>query len=354
MSKRCADRLSRALPAIVSSGLFVLLGTGHASAVPPPRPLEIRLDMARAVVVAKVIRVVKTDSADGSQGTRTTLSVSETLKGAAAKTIESRTAHSPHAVGDSGIWLIDADGQMIWPHGFLPEAQKPEVKRILKILAERKWSGELHGIKAWAGVVTPSKTRDGFTLLFVVKNCSGGDVFLPRANCRSDILTATIRRKDGKRFGFPLKSGPPCKTIHCDRLLTGQLDYLTSHYVHTKGKKEWLPGKYEVTVTYRNSRNGELLTAVGIPAPRVEAWKGELSARPFELVVPHHNPTKRGPQRGDGAFNSTPRSLLSAPSPFSRSQQAQVADAAFKAKQLAAAQIGQEDLAVLAVTGGAE
>ena len=301
MSKRCGDRFSKALPAIVSSGLFVLLGAGHATAVPIPRPLEIRLDMARAVVVAKVIRVVKTDSADGTRWIRTTLSVKETLKGDATRTMESRTAHSPCTVGDSGIWLIGADGQMIWPHGFLPEAQKPEVQRILKVLAERKWSGELHGIKAWAGVLTARETPDGFTLLFVVKNCSGGDIFLPRANCRADILTAKVKRKDQKEFAFPLKNGPPCDTIHCDRLPAGQHDYLASYYVHTKGKKEWLSGKYEVTVTYRNKRNGELLTAVGMPAPRVEAWKGELSAPPFELVVPSPRTQPNPAQPGNAA-----------------------------------------------------
>ena len=278
--RSCFGTLTRtALPC----GLFVLLGFGQAAAVPPPRPLEIRLDMASGVVVGQVVRVERIVSPDGAHRTRATLSVKETLKGAPAKTIESAAYYEGLTAGDSGIWLIGADGQIIWPHGHLPEEQKAEVQRILKILADRKWSGELRGIKAWAAVLTPPPNPNSFVLLFVVKNCSTGDIFLPRPNCRADILTARAKRDDGKEFTFPLKDGEPCKTIHCDRLPAGQLDYLACYW---KENTKLLPGKYQVTLTYRNACDGELLTAVGMQAPPVDAWKGELRAPPIELVVP--------------------------------------------------------------------
>jgi hypothetical protein len=247
-------------------------------------------------VLGQVIRVEEMESPDGRRRTRTTLSVKETLKGVPLKTIESaRYVYDRLTVGDSGIWLIDAAGQMIWPHGYLREAQKAEVQRILKLLAERRWSGELHGIQAWAGVLTPPETPDGFTLLFVVRNCSKGDIFLPRANCRADILTASVKRDDGKEFTFPLKSGEPCRTIHCDRLPPGQLNYLASGYIHTKGDKRFPPAaRYQVTLTYRNTRDGELLVAVGMQGPPVDAWRGELSAPPIELTLrtPAENPPR--------------------------------------------------------------
>ncbi|MBM4043209.1 MAG: hypothetical protein FJ290_32375 [Planctomycetes bacterium] len=266
---------------------FVLLGLGQAAAVPPPQPLEVRLDLASGVVLGQVARVEKIEEPDGRQRTRTTLSVEETLKGEPLKSVESTAyGYERLTVGGRGIWLIDAAGQLVWPHGHLPEAQKAEVQRILKILAERKWSGEVNGIQAWAGVLSPPEDPDGFSLLFVVRNCSKGDVFLPRANCRGDILTASVKRDDGKEFTFPLKSGEPCNVLHCDRLPAGQLHYVASHYVHTKGDRRFPPdAKYQVTLTYRNTRDGELLVAVGMQAPPVDAWKGELSAPPFELAL---------------------------------------------------------------------
>ncbi len=244
--------------------------------------------MATGVVLGQVVRVEKVRLADGKERTRTTLSVKEMLKGVPLKTIES-TAYGYDwlMVGQTGIWLIGAAGQMIWPHGYLREDQKAEVQRILKFLAERKWSEEVHGIQAWAGVLTPREEPDSFTLLFVVRNCTKGDIFLPRANCRADILTASVKRDDGKDFTFPLKDGEPCNVIHCDRLPPGQLNYVASHYVFTKRDKRFPPGsKCQVTLTYRNALDGELLVAVGRQGPPVDAWKGELSAPQIELALP--------------------------------------------------------------------
>ncbi len=268
-------------------GLFVLLGLGQAAAVPPPQPLEIRLDMASGVVLGQVARVEKTEEPEGKPRTRTTLSVEETLKGKPLKTVGSTAyGYERLSAGDRGIWLIDAAGQLVWPHGHLPETQKAVVQRILKALADRKWSGEVNGIQAWAGVLSPPEDPDGFTLLFVVRNSSKGDVFLPRANCRADILTAGVKLDDRTEFSFPLKSGEPCKAIHCDRLPPGQLHYVASHYVHTKGDRRFPPAaKYQVTLTYQNAGDGVLLVAVGMQAPPVDAWKGELSAPPIELAL---------------------------------------------------------------------
>ena len=189
-----------------------MLGAGQAGAVPIPGPLEVRLDRAKAVVLGEVIRVKNTDSDDGTRWTRTTLSVKEVLKGDATDTIQSRSGYSEsghlglHTVGNSGIWLIGADGRIVYPHGHLQEAQKPDVQRILKMLARRKWSGQVNGLKAWATVIDRRFAgRPG--LLFAVMNCSKGEIFVPRPNCRPGILRPCTRRPSGSRR--PLSGASP-------------------------------------------------------------------------------------------------------------------------------------------------
>ena len=135
----------------------MLLGAGQALAAPPPRPLEVRLDLASAVVSGEVTRVEEKESEDGTLWVRTTVAVKETLKGAVVKSVESRLGYrgtrrgrmyANYAVDDSGIWLTGEDGRIVFPYGHLEEAQKANVQRILKMLSERKWSDEVNGLKA--------------------------------------------------------------------------------------------------------------------------------------------------------------------------------------------------------------
>ena len=73
--------LSRVLHTAAIGGLLLLLGAGQAGAVPPPGPLEVRLDRAKAVALGEVVRAEDSISTDGRRWTRTTLSVKEMLKG---------------------------------------------------------------------------------------------------------------------------------------------------------------------------------------------------------------------------------------------------------------------------------
>ena len=296
MTECCGHRFGKVLHTTLASGLFVLLGAGQAGAVPTPGPLEVRLDGAKAVVLGEVIRVENTDSADGTHWTRTTLSVKEVLKGDAAETIESRSRSTEsghlglHTVGNSGIWLIGADGRIAYPHGHLREAQKPDVQRILKMLAERKWSGEVNGLKAWATVIDRQFAgRPG--ILFAVMNCSKGEIFVPRPNCRPGILTASVKSADAKDVVFDLRRGEPCKALHCDRLPAGEITYLISGYSYIDPNSKLPAGKYHVVLTYRNAHEGVLLRPVGVKGEPVHAWKGELPAPPIEMVLT--GPTNR-------------------------------------------------------------
>ena len=299
MSECCGHRVGKVLHATLAWGLFVLLGAGQAGAVPTPGPLEVRLDRAKAVVLGEVIRVKNTDSADGTRWTRTTLSVKEVLKGDAADTIESRSrsTESGHlgldTVGNSGIWLIGADGRIAYPHGHLQEAQKPDVQRILKMLAGRKWSGETNGLKAWATVIDRRFAgRPG--LLFAVMNCSRGEIFVPRPNCRPGILTASVTSAGGKDVVFDLRRGEPCKALHCDRLPAGEITYLISGYSYIDPNGKLPAGKYHVVLTYRNADEGVRLRPVGVKGEPVDAWKGKLRAPPIEIVLAGGMATPKG------------------------------------------------------------
>ena len=268
----------------------MLLGAGQGAAVPIPGPLEVRLDRAKAVVLGEVIRVENTDSADGTRWTRTTLSIKEVLKGDATDTIESRGRYTEsghlglHTVGNSGIWLIGADGRIAYPHGHLREAQKPDVQRILKMLAERKWSGGINGLKAWATAIDRQFAgRPG--ILFAVMNCSKGEIFVASPNCRPGILTARVKGADGKDSVFDLRRGEPCKVLHCDRLPAGEIKYLISGCSYIDPNRKLRAGKYQVVLTYRNAHEGVLLRPVGVKCEPVDAWKGELRAPPIEMVL---------------------------------------------------------------------
>lgn len=268
----------------------MVLGAGQAGAVPPPGPLEVRLDRAQAVVLGEVVRVETTVSADGTRWTRTTLSVEEMLKGDAADKVETRSLHGESVelgldrVGSSGIWLIGADGRAAYPHGRLRGAQKPVVRRMLTMLAERKWSGEVHGLKAWAAVTGhPAAGRAG--MLFAVTNCSGGELFVPRPNCRPGILTARVKSADGKEAVYDLRQGEPCKVLHCNRLAPGEIRYLIAGYSYIDPKGELPAGRYRIVLTYRNAQDGVRLRPVGVKGEPVDAWKGELTAPPAEMVL---------------------------------------------------------------------
>lgn len=270
---------------MICAGMSVLLGVGRAAEVPTPEPLEIRLDYAAAVVLGRITKVEKIESPGAVHQERVTLAVKEMLKGAPAATIETTGySHVGYRVGDSGIWLVDSEGHLVWPHGHLEEGQKPEVQRIVKMLAERAWSAEVHGVRGWA-VALSSADLGSREILFAVQNRTKHDVFLPHPNCRADILTIAVKSADGKEFTFPLKDGTPCPVIHCDKLTAGQTDYLADYHIYGKWSAELPSGKYQVTLAYRNSRDGVLLTAVGMPDPPVDAWKGELVTPPFEIVV---------------------------------------------------------------------
>lgn len=295
----------------VAVGALVMLFSIEANAGLVPMPLEAELDLAKMVVVGKITDITKVTEGAGHGETfgRATVAVSEPLKGTTAKEVTMLVvmhrdssgpvgAASPARIfvkGEEGIFVITSDGRPSHAYGFLRKKQLDEVKAALTELDKRTWSDEVGGVKAWAGAVTEG-AGDGRSqrILFCVRNVSKSTIWLPRSMYK-EVVTAVARDSAGKEFrlsgfGQSLEAKTP---VTCRPLETQQTRYMhpdSEDHAYIVVPNDLPPGKYTVTVSLGNDRDGE---AIGNREPKkIDAWKGRLVAPSFTLEIPKASTTQ--------------------------------------------------------------
>ena len=308
---------SAALRAILG-GFLLVAATCRADVDEGPPPIEVRLETAKWVVIGQITKIDASKVQQNDPGVRwglATVAVKEVLKGSAVKSIDFPvpTAFTPPdyggtlqlfthevLVGQSGIWV---QGQ---PAFFLFEGQRPDVRRILQALKEKKWSEPVNGLRAWALVIYPydpnlaahgagmparfPTVHPGLPgIIFAVKNVSDADIYLPLVEYRHDaaapagFFAATVKSAGGKTFEFPLLDAahPRSERIPCAKLAPGETTYL--HPGQWKRDK-LTPGRYSAVVTCKNDRADGEVRDRSSPPP-VTAWTGQLKAPPVEFVL---------------------------------------------------------------------
>jgi len=308
MDKQTSVRIPLAIGGLVLCAFLVT----HAVAGLPGLPLKAELDLAQRVVVGKITEIAKEkEEYDGKMvwGLATVV-VSKVLKGEKADQIKMPVvmqmdrnlamamASSPHVyrVGDEGIWVIMPDGRPSHGYGLLDMKRVDEVKSALADLDKRVWSEEVTGLKVWAGVAKHDwNPRE--QVVFAVKNVSKSTIWLPRPMYQG-VITAIARDAAGKEFelrGIGQRHSPEGRAV-CRPLEPGK-----TKYMHPDGEdygfivipRDLPPGKYTVTVTLANTRDGK---KPGGESKPVEAWKGKVAAPPFALEIPKppaSRPTER-------------------------------------------------------------
>ena len=283
-------------------GVLLLMSPHKAVAGALPMPLEAQLDMAKDVFIGQIIQIEKSDYRQG-KGIRwgcAKVEVKKTLKGAPVESTEfyvaigfddpnySRGAASPpkiYGVGRSGIWLIGANDVILHAFGLLNEDRKSDVQRILKSLSERKWSEPINGLRAWAVVVHPDY-HDNPVIIFAVQNVSESNIYVP-SESEHGFIKATAINERGESYGYVLgTTNEESDTVYCRNLPTGQIVYLHPQYsfIDLAWRQKLPPGKYSVIIHCDNTREGRMRvspTKIG----QVSSWKGNLQARPVELIV---------------------------------------------------------------------
>jgi len=283
-------------------GGLLLIIAHNAVAGPLPMPLEAQLDIVKKVFIGKITQVEKSDfqRGNGIQWGRAKVEVEETLKGVPTESAEfyvaigfddpnySNKAASPpkiYGVGMSGIWLIGADDVVSHSFGLLTEDRKSDVKRILKNLAERKWSEPVNGLRAWAVVVQPDY-HDKPVIIFAVQNVSDSNIFIPSA-LESGFIKATAINDKGEKYSYVLVvSETESITVFCSKLSAGQIVYLHPLYsfIDLVWRQKLSPGKYSVIIECSNTREGRTKNTSTL-REQISAWKGKLQAEPVELIV---------------------------------------------------------------------
>jgi len=308
MDKQTSVRIPPAIGCLVLCAFLVT----HAVAGFIAMPLKADLDLAQTVVVGKITDIArKMGQRDGKLvWGRATVAVSDVLKGGKTKkmkmTVAMRVdreygAQSPprvYSVGDEGIWVIMPDGRPSHGYGLLDKKRVEEVKSALADLDKRVWSEVVTGLKVWAGAAKHDwNPRNPQQVVFAVKNISKSTLWLPRPMYQGAI-TAIARDSSGKEF--ELRGGGPRHSPE-GRAVCRPLEPGKTKYMHPYGEnygfivipRDLPPGKYTVTVTLANTRDGN---KAGGESKPVDAWKGKVAAPPFALEIPKppvSRPTER-------------------------------------------------------------
>ena len=200
-----------------------------------------------------------------------------------------------HRTGDSGIWLVDSNGIIMWDFGLVKERDLENVKLALGVLEKRKWSEPVNGLQAWAVAVNTSGEfyRNGFygsrtggpEITLAVRNVSQSNLYVPHS---PDFIHATITSDRGTTTNLNLSH----KAAFGGReIIPGGIAYLVSFgqselqkgipYVDLLDNLG--PGKYTATVECHNSQPGDALWLDNAPA-----WTGQLTAPKveFEISIP--------------------------------------------------------------------
>jgi hypothetical protein len=278
-------------------------------------PIEAELDLADRVVVGRIVRIAEHKTKyDGDMRTGlATISVDETLKGPAEKTIVIRivtrmtagpghTMQSPprvYARGDSGIWVIMRDGTPSHGYGLLDLRRLPEIKAHLAGLGRRTWSPASGGIRIWAGAAG-SVDEDYMgrqRVMVAVRNVGERPVHLP-LSFYDGIVRAVARHEGGTPYelrGIGDRSG------RRDDMVCVPLEPGRTRYMHWDGADygaflfppDAPPGSYTLRATLSNDRT-EGVTR-GNKKRRVKAWTGTVVSEPSSVRL-----KAKPPGKGDG------------------------------------------------------
>ena len=267
-------------------------------------PLEVRLDLAKSVVVGKVTRIVKDDAvkSSGLEWGTAIIEVSKVLKGATAKSIEMKcvTSVAPNyggsgavyttRTGESGIWVINADGyqDMVSPPSVLLKERKSDVIRILKQLTRRKWSEPVDGLRAWATVVPPGKYGNP-AVIFAVQNVSRTDIFVPGEETEG-FISADAKSKTTEYY-LQLDAKPTGSGVFCKKVSPKEIIYLHPGYsaIDLRWKQSLPVGKYLVDITCENDQTVGYVWQSS-RQQNVKAWTGKLTAPTVKLIVNSQEP----------------------------------------------------------------
>ena len=324
MSVIGSNPLGAGIRGIILAIFVALTGTYRAYAGAVPMPLEARLDMAKDVVVGELIKIEETDAQPVGGGVhwgRATIAVKETLKGISTKTVQclvvsrvdpiyrgAAQGWRTFRVGDSGIWLIGLyESYGLNSEELISENLKADIQRILKMLADRKWSEPVNGLQAWSVVVHPDYHPNP-VIIFAVRNTSKSDIFFPHETTPS-FVTVAANIQDGKATNMILYRGEQRERVFCNKLSAGETRYVHpgSSFIDLSWPEQRLPaGKYFVVVGCKNTQEGEAAGAPGQTVP-VTAWKGRLEALPVELVLAADETKKKSAQQSSPAVTVKPR-----------------------------------------------
>jgi len=305
MSTTDARYLAIAVSRILLWGIPLFAGLSPVSAGRPGPSLEACLDEAECVVVGRITQIEEKDfprvNPEIHWGLATVV-VKEVLKGHSPKTVQfyvvteveasyqGSTLFQTRRVGDSGIWIIDAQGRVPPASLLLSEERAADVRRILNPSGERGWSEPVNGLRISAGAASDN-------VVLVAHNVSRAYIYLPfsppvqqtTVPPKPGFLQATAKSRDGRNHVLSLDDAlPPSEAVPCVKVSPGKAIYLPGalgEFGFCFDRRQQLPpGPYSVVVTYKNQQaEGEAKDETGRPV-RVTAWTGELKAPAVEFV----------------------------------------------------------------------
>ena len=289
------------------SGLLLVIGLAPCAAGPGPLPQEAFIDTVKQIFVGQITRIKDAPEVRTSQGVRmgrATASIQETLKGSPSKTVQFLIVSQvgpdyggapdmrSHKVGESGVWFLSEDAEGLRAEGLMPAERKQEVQRTLNMLANRKWSPPINGLRAWAAAVLPDHHNNP-VIIFAVNNVTPSPIYVPFHATRGLITVAAVD-KAGKTREYVLgNTGTGNTTVFCQKLAPGKTVYLhpDASFIDLAWKQGLPPGEYTVVVKCQNAKEGE---TTGRPGEKVhvEAWKGHLQAPAVQLLLPEPDPAR--------------------------------------------------------------
>ena len=271
-------------------------------------PLELRLAGADLVVVGKIDRLTDNFKVGERMHDVGAITVQRMLKGPGnlkeaqvAWPGKARFALSTdirYRVGQQGIWILTRDAKQPnvyranYPTDYQAAANLPKILAALKKLSKMKWSPakaglqmavlveqrDMRGAKVRVGG-KPVKALAQASVYLMARNATGKPVHV--ANYRFDQpLKLKFTGPDGKLipvklYGVrPPKPPPPAK-YNFIALPPGEMRPIS----HGLGLPMITrPGKYQVTLSYANDRDGDKLVAGPV-------WRGKLTVPVLEFSV---------------------------------------------------------------------
>jgi hypothetical protein len=256
--------------------------------------IEQRLDLASDVVVGQITKIeaVAENMGPDSHCGRATVNLTRVIKGNAGKAIKflvvTRMDPNPqrqrplqaYSVGDQGIWIVENG----WAFESLDLHRQAEIQADVKMLADRKWSKPVNGLRAWA-LVTREVGDPNCKIIFAVDNVSDETLYIPSATDAGFVFAAVTDQQDHKTE-FSLRPGPTeRRNLRCEKLAPGGIIYLhpDSEPIDLAWRQRLAPGKYSVVIYCTNK---VAAGKIGVMGDAVAAWTGEVAAPAVEIVVP--------------------------------------------------------------------